>query len=101
MIKVQIIKEDDKVMLSVKGHAGYADKGEDIVCAGVSAIIFGLMNALDEKIAKIKVDENDITIKILKGDLKTSHYMELAILQLRTMEESYGQFIKIQERRTS
>ncbi len=101
MIKVQIIKEDDKVMLSVKGHAGYADKGEDIVCAGVSAIIFGLMNALDEKIAKIKVDENDITIKILKEDLKTSHYMELAILQLRTMEESYGQFIKIQERRTS
>ena len=62
MIKVQIIKGDDKVMLSVKGHAGYADKGEDIVCAGVSAIIFGLMNALDEKIAKIKVDENDITI---------------------------------------
>jgi len=29
------------------GHAGYADAGEDIVCAGVSALVINTINAID------------------------------------------------------
>ena len=32
--------------ITVSGHAGYADAGEDIVCAGVSALIITCANAL-------------------------------------------------------
>lgn len=33
-------------VLSMRGHAGYADKGGDIVCAGVSAITYALLGWL-------------------------------------------------------
>ncbi|MGB9791440.1 MAG: ribosomal-processing cysteine protease Prp [Thermacetogeniaceae bacterium] len=31
----------------VKGHAGYAKRGEDIVCAGVSALVLTTIQSLD------------------------------------------------------
>ena len=32
--------------LECRGHAGYADKGEDIVCAGISALVINTVNSL-------------------------------------------------------
>lgn len=34
--------------LTVEGHAGYAPKGQDIVCAAVSALMYALIGALEE-----------------------------------------------------
>lgn len=36
-----------KHTVSVFGHAGYAPRGADIVCAGMSALFFTLVEALD------------------------------------------------------
>lgn len=33
---------------TVSGHAGFAEKGEDLVCAGISAVTFTGLNALVE-----------------------------------------------------
>ncbi|SER62848.1 ribosomal-processing cysteine protease Prp [Lachnobacterium bovis] len=33
---------------TVNGHAGYAEEGEDIVCAAVSALVYSTENALDK-----------------------------------------------------
>ncbi len=35
--------------VTVMGHAGYAPKGQDIVCAAASALVFALIGALEEK----------------------------------------------------
>ena len=35
--------------LEVSGHAGYAKKGEDIVCASVSALYWALVKSLEEE----------------------------------------------------
>ncbi|MBQ3393487.1 MAG: ribosomal-processing cysteine protease Prp [Lachnospiraceae bacterium] len=32
----------------VSGHAGYAEEGEDIVCAGISAIVINTINCLED-----------------------------------------------------
>ena len=29
------------------GHAGYAQAGDDIVCAGISALVINMINSLD------------------------------------------------------
>ena len=87
--------------LNVKGHAMSDDFGKDLICAGVSSIMFGLMNAIDmvDKQVVIKVLDNNIEI-INNGDnTKVDNYLELAVLQLKTIEESYSQYIKIDERR--
>ena len=33
----------------IQDHAGYKEKGEDLVCAGVSSIAIGALNAIDLK----------------------------------------------------
>ena len=35
--------------MTLRGHADYAPRGEDIVCAAVSALVFALIGALEEK----------------------------------------------------
>lgn len=53
------VAEGTKFYLHVEGHAGFADKGKDIVCAGVSALIMGLTNKLEE-LARDDKAVNDI-----------------------------------------
>ena len=43
MIEVSVRK--DRIMVS--GHAGYAEAGKDIVCAGVTALVQGLIRSIE------------------------------------------------------
>lgn len=49
MIKITIYKNPvgDYMGFQSKGHAGYADHGQDIVCAAVSVLVINLVNSLD------------------------------------------------------
>lgn len=47
MIQALFYKKDGKILLyRVKGHAKYADIGQDIVCAGVSSLYLTITNRL-------------------------------------------------------
>ena len=49
MIHVSVGMWDEHIIsIQCKGHAGYAESGKDLVCAGVSSILFVALNALDE-----------------------------------------------------
>ncbi len=39
MITVTVTLSEEEMQVKVSGHADYAEKGKDIVCAGVSAIV--------------------------------------------------------------
>ena len=45
--------------LSVRGHAGYAEAGKDIVCAGVSALFFAAYAELKNRDFKYFADLDD------------------------------------------
>ena len=99
MIRVRCTVKRGKIThLDVSGHSGSADRGEDLICAGVSTVIFGLCNALDQiaGIETIRVDQNLIAVDILKPDQTTDTIMRTGLIQLMTVEEQYSQFIKIQ-----
>lgn len=52
------VRRDDRgrpASLSATGHAGWADAGEDVVCAAVSAILQAAWLGL-EQVAKVPVD---------------------------------------------
>ena len=46
MIMIFAGRRDDRCALHVAGHAGYANKGQDIVCAAVSTLVNNLAGAL-------------------------------------------------------
>ncbi len=103
MIRVTYGLDDkgDYSYLKVTGHAEFADEGKDLICASVSSIFYGLMNALDEMEGDAKVHDNrdDIEIMVLRDNQTVQDYIRLVMYQLKTIEESYGRFIKIKERK--
>ena len=85
----------------VTGHAEYGEYGKDLVCASVSSIMFGFMNALDaldDKKIEIEQLENEIVIRNHTNLAVVDDYFELVIMQLKTIEESYGDFIKVERK---
>ena len=48
MIQVTYNEVDDEMILRAEGHAGYAEKGKDIVCAAVSVLMQTLACSVDE-----------------------------------------------------
>ncbi len=48
MVKASFCIREDSASFTVKGHAGFADEGEDIVCAAVSSAVYMTVNTLTE-----------------------------------------------------
>lgn len=53
--------------LEVRGHAGYAKKGDDIVCAAISALSLGLAHSLEA------LTDSKISHEISSGYLKIEY----------------------------
>lgn len=104
MINVTIFKDSSKQYkgFSVLGHAGYADKGYDIICASVSVLAINTVNAI-EKFTKdhitVNVDENSGLISMTFGDTVSNEsklLVDTMILGFEDIVDSYGDtYIKI------
>lgn len=94
MIKVEL--KDN--LITIKGHAGYDDKGKDIVCASVSSIVITTINAIIE-INPDAIDysdlDNEIIIRKLKEDETVNKLLNNMILLLENLEKDYKDYIKI------
>ncbi len=99
MVKVEILQEQDQILsIHVSGHADYASRGEDLVCAGASSIGIGALNALDEIFfndVRIEQRKNKILIKVLKNSDSLQITLKFLILQFQTMVEAYPKNITI------
>lgn len=86
----------------IKGHADYANFGQDIVCAAVSSAVQMTINAITEivkiKTDKIKVSPAKIEIEINQKDMKNTsvqQFMHALVLQIEQIEEEYPKNIKL------
>lgn len=100
MIRVAIkLDESTKKITSieVKGHSNKDTYGKDLVCAAVSAVVTGGMNALNSKEFSFKLEEGYALIKS-KNIPSDSDNVVLKTMetQLRTIEEAEKQFVKIE-----
>ena len=46
MTHIHYHRDESGHRLHITGHAGYAPRGQDIVCAGISALAYGLLEYL-------------------------------------------------------
>ena len=102
MIRVALRSQDECITgFDVKGHAGYAEAGQDIVCAAVSVLTTTCVNAL-ETVAGVKP-----TVKTSDGRMRVvvprnSGHDAQVILQtlrqgLRDLAEEYSRYILLNE----
>ena len=104
MIRCQYTLENGRyTSLHVSGHAESGDYGKDLIYAAVSSIMFGFMNAVDEskEKAEIRQSENDIELIAHSDSEVLQHYFELVLIQLKTIEASYGEFIQTERKQNT
>ncbi|WP_102026892.1 ribosomal-processing cysteine protease Prp [Salirhabdus sp. Marseille-P4669] len=107
MIHVRIIRNEHKHIASfeVSGHAESGPYGHDLVCAAVSAVTFGTVNAIMKLLCieptiqqggeggYLKMDLPTITIpEVLE---KAQTLLEGMVVSLETIERDYHQYITI------
>jgi uncharacterized protein YsxB (DUF464 family) len=89
---------------TLSGHALYAKHGNDIVCAGASAVSFGAVNAviaLTGVEPEIELGEDGFLRCVIPDNLqediqeKVQLLLEGMIVSLQTIERDYGEHIKI------
>ena len=49
--------------VTASGHAGYAPKGQDIVCSAVSILLYTLIAALGDDVIDLRMEEGDRMVK--------------------------------------
>ncbi|WML40701.1 ribosomal-processing cysteine protease Prp [Neobacillus sp. OS1-2] len=106
MIGITITRTESGAIQSfeMSGHALFADRGKDIVCAGVSAVSVGAINAVHELTGVTPDLEHRadgflscVVPEELPEDthMKIQLILEAMVVSLRTIEEEYGKHIKI------
>lgn len=110
MIQVTISRNEVNEItgFSVKGHAGYAESGRDIICAAVSAICYTAVGYFDAE----RYDGNEPDYKAKDGLMlfrtpeisseedrkKAQAVLSAMVIGLKQVQESYGvRYLRIKE----
>lgn len=89
----------------VEGHADFAEHGNDIVCAGVSTVTFGTVNAIEALTGvHADVDMSEGSLHVVLPEVidsakqnQVQMLLESMVTMLDTMEKSYGDHITIHQ----
>lgn len=105
MINITINRNKSGMIQSfiLDGHALFADYGHDVVCAGASAVSFGAINAVHELTGitpEIRQGDGFLSCTIPENTPESANkkiqiLLEGMIISLQTIEEEYGEHIKI------
>ncbi len=108
MIRINVFRDKERRIyrVHVKGHANFADYGEDIVCAAVSGIVIGLTNATEEllgvRLHPPNVAEGVLDLRVPEGiEAKRLAQVELLleamVSSLRYIAEDAPAHVRIEE----
>ena len=106
MTRCEFFTENDRITgFSISGHSGYADAGQDIVCAAISAVVNMAETTINDVCgakAKVRVKDEQARITLT---LPTSCDEEEAVqavlsglmLTLINLREDYPDYIEVLE----
>lgn len=101
MTEVEFFKNGSGQLVgfNVRGHSGYAEAGEDIVCAAISSAVFMTMNTVTDVIgvnAEVSAEDGNAVLKILSDDAEACKSILQGLrLHLLGLEEQYSEFMKV------
>ena len=97
MTAIKIFKANNVInRITVFGHSGYAERGEDIVCAAISVLVINTINSLDQlasqKIKLVTNEEEGLIDCRFDGQIneKSKLLLESMVLGLREIKKQYG-----------
>ncbi len=106
MTRCEFFTEEDRITgFSISGHSGYAEAGQDIVCAAISAVV-GMVEATINDVcgakAKVRVKDEQARITLMlpvSCDEEESVQAVLAgmMLYLCSLRDEYPDYIEVLE----
>jgi uncharacterized protein YsxB (DUF464 family) len=106
MTRCEFFTEDDRITgFTISGHSGYAEAGQDIICAAISAVVTmaeATINDVCGAKAKVRVKEEDARVTLTlpaSCDEEDAVQAVLAgmLLTLAGMRDDYPDFIEVLE----
>ena len=106
MIRCEFFTEDERITgFTVSGHSGYEERGKDIVCAYVSAVVTMAEATINEVCgakAKVRVKEEDARVTLTlpaSCDEEEAVQAVLAgmLLTLCSLRDDYPDYIEVLE----
>src|SRR4051794_7298600 len=91
-------KKNNFEYIIIKDHADYAEKGQDIVCAAISAITNGTINFLKnyyKNDCKISYLPAGISIYPQSNNIECQLCLKLMLYQLENIASYYPDYLKI------
>ena len=104
MMWIELNECEKGIMVFAKGHAGYAPAGRDVVCAGISAILYGSLNFFRKQAdeqgepASAEAMEGPGRLYIRAGGFADGlEYTALKVMhaQLCALEEAYPEYVSV------
>ena len=101
MVRVRYRRNEVAHSIVVVGHAGYSKVGEDVVCSGVSAIVYSLLGFLHNLSDK----ENRLTASVEKGECivfwrgngkAVEAGFQMAVIGLAQLAQKYPEHVSIE-----
>lgn len=102
MVKAVAVYDEGGVKsLEISGHAGYGAKGQDIVCAAVSAVSQGGLNALEHPENHL-VEVRPGHFRFVRKEALTTHdqtVLEVIIVQIESIAISYPEYAVLERKK--
>ena len=108
MTSVRLRELNNGFLFSCEGHAGFAEKGRDIVCAGVSALCMALVRRLEDMslegmvhLARCDVADGEVSLRVETedGDKMSELMLQSAVRTVMAgfaaLEEAYGEYVEL------
>lgn len=98
MINILITHGDERIEVSIKGHAGYNLDGQDVVCAGVSALAQGILEYLDglHLVRRFTVKKGHLSM-VLTRTAVSLHMVRMLVATCESILKSYPNTIEVKE----
>ncbi|QVJ95155.1 ribosomal-processing cysteine protease Prp [Mycoplasma mycoides] len=102
MVDIIINYKNNKIIqFEMRGHANSDEYGKDLVCAGLTAIVSGALNAIDsyyKNDVDIEVLKNKITIIVKQENNNNLQLMlDMLKIQIQTITIQYSKNARIKE----
>lgn len=98
MTRMQIQRHSDKIIIMVKGHAGY-DPGKDIVCASISTLCYSLINSLEQTGCYLDYSDIPGDFYILVRDLspEAKGMLKMFAVGMKMIAEHFKDYLEVQD----
>ena len=100
MIKFTTVSDTDGkiTQFTVDGHSGFAESGEDIVCASVSSVVWLTINGIEKQnLAQLTYEERDGFVNCSVSDTRQEGadiLINSLMMFISELSGQYGEFLK-------